>query len=300
MAEETHLRAAQTSPRRRAPLHALRHHWPEYLIEGWALGTFMVSAGIVATLLGAPRSPLHDAIAIPLWRNAAAGLAMGVTAIALIHSPWGKRSGAHMNPAVTVAFLRLGKIKPWDALFFVAAQVLGATTGVLLVAAAAGRAFSDPPVSYAATLPPPGGAGLAFTAELLISLGLMLTVLTLAASARLARFTGVAAGCLVAIYITFESPLSGMSMNPARSFASAAPGMQWRYLWIYVTAPLVGMLAAAQLFLALGGLRTSLCAKLLHPLGVRCIHCGHEPPGAASPAGQPHADHTSSPRSERG
>src|SRR6516164_226050 len=105
---------------------ALRKHWPEYLIEGWALGTFMVSAGIVATLLGAPSSPLHRAISSPLWSNVGGGIAMGLTAIALIHSRWGKRSGAHMNPAVTLTFLRLGKISPWDALFFVIAQVVGA------------------------------------------------------------------------------------------------------------------------------------------------------------------------------
>ena len=261
----------------------------------------MASAGIVATLLGAPSSPLHDAITTPLSRNAAAGIAMGLTAIALIHSPWGKRSGAHMNPAVTLAFLRLGKIKPWDALFFVIAQVLGATAGVLLVAAAVGRAFSDPPVNYAATLPGPGGEGLAFAAELAISLVLMLTVVMLASSARLARFTGLAAGCLVAIYITFESPLSGMSMNPARSFASAAPGMQWRYLWIYVAAPLLGMTTAAQIFLMLGGLRSALCAKLLHPVGVRCIHCGYEGPSVQPRAMLPQVVHaSSSPRSERG
>ena len=263
-----------------APAEALRRNWPEYLIEGWALGTFMVAAGIVATLLGAPASPLQRAIAAPFWRNAVAGIAMGLTAIALIYSPWGKRSGAHMNPAVTLAFLRLGKIKPWDALFFIVAQTLGGTAGVLLVAAAAGRAFSDPPVSYAATLPGTGGAGVAFAAELAISLGLMLTVLTFAVSARFARFTGLAAGCLVAIYIAFESPLSGMSMNPARSFASAALAMQWQHFWIYVTAPLLGMLTAAQLFLALRGVGRAPCAKLLHPLGVRCIHCGYEPGSA--------------------
>lgn len=284
-----------------AAANVLRRHWPEYLIEGWALGTFMVSAGIVATLLGAPASPLRHVIASPLERNAVAGLAMGLTAIALIHSPWGKRSGAHMNPAVTLTFLRLGKIKPWDALFFVVAQVLGGTAGVLLVAATAGRTFSDPPVSYAATLPGPAGARVAFAAELAISLGLMLTVLTLASSARFARFTGLAAGCLVATYITLESPLSGMSMNPARSFASAAPGMQWRHLWIYVTAPLLGMLSAAQLFLALGGVRRALCAKLLHPLGVRCIHCGYEPDSTSSATTPPGAIVVStSPPSARG
>ena len=149
---------------------ALRKHWPEYLIEGWALGTFMVSAGVVATLLGAPASPVRRALPDPVWRNAAGGIAMGLTAIALIHSGWGKRSGAHMNPAVTLTFLRLGKIHPWDALFFVVAQVLGGISGVLLVAALAGHAFSDPPVSYAATLPGSFGPAAAFAAEFALRL----------------------------------------------------------------------------------------------------------------------------------
>src|ERR1700758_4642140 len=115
-------------------LQALRTHWPEYLIEGWALGTFMVSAGFVATALGSPRSVVSVTLVDPTLRNVIAGLAMGLTAIALIHSPWGKRSGAHMNPAVTLTFLRLGKTRGWDAVFFIAAQGIGGLLGVLAVA----------------------------------------------------------------------------------------------------------------------------------------------------------------------
>ena len=266
--------------------NALRQHWPEYLIEAWALGSFMVSAGVVATILGAPDSPVHRAIPDAIWRNLAGGVAMGLTAIALIHSGWGKRSGAHMNPAVTLTFLRLRKIRPLDALFFVFAQIVGGTAGVLLVTGVLGHAFTDPPVSYAATLPGPQGAGVAFGAELAISAVLMLTLLLFASSRLLARFAGVAAGGLVATFITFESPLSGMSMNPARSFASAAPAMHWEHFWIYLVAPVIGMLAGAQVFLGLTDARRALCAKLLHPLGVRCIHCGYEPPaspGSATP-----------------
>jgi len=256
---------------------SLRGHWPEYLIEAWALGTFMVAAGLTATLLGSPASPVSRALPEPMLRNVVAGVAMGLTAIAIIHSPWGKRSGAHMNPAVTLAFLRLGKVHGWDALFFIIAQVAGGTLGVLLVAALFGGLFTDPPVSYAATLPGPAGPRIAFVAELAISCGLMLTVLLLSASARLAPFTGVAAGCLVAAYISFEAPLSGMSMNPARTFASAAPGMLWQHFWIYLTAPVLGMLIGAQLFLAVRGTPRTGCAKLLHPAEARCIHCGYEP-----------------------
>lgn len=256
---------------------AIGSHWPEYLIEGWALGTFMIAAGIVATLLGSPTSPVGRVITDPMLRNVVAGVAMGITAIALIHSPWGKRSGAHMNPAVTLTFLRLGKIHCWDAVFFMVAQTFGGTAGVLLVATLFGSAFTDAPVNYAATMPGPGGPCVAFIAELLISGALMFVILTLSGSARLARFTGYAAGCLVALYITFESPLSGMSMNPARTFASAAPGMHWDNFWVYLCAPLLGMLAGAQLYLVARGAQRLACAKLLHPTDKRCIHCGYEP-----------------------
>jgi aquaporin Z len=266
---------------------SLRRHWPEYLIEAWALGTFMVAAGLTATLLGSPASPVARALPDPMLRNVVAGLAMGLTAIAIIHSPWGKRSGAHMNPAVTLTFLRLGKTHRWDALFFIVAQVAGGTLGVLLVAAALGGAFTDAPVSYAATVPGPAGPRVAFVAELTISCGLMLTVLLLSGSARLAPFTGLAAGFLVAAYISFEAPLSGMSMNPARTFASAAPAMLWQDFWIYLTAPVLGMLIGAQLFLALRGSRAAGCAKLLHPPEVRCIHCGYEPGPAAAEEAPP-------------
>jgi aquaporin Z len=255
----------------------LRQHWPEYLIEAWALGTFMISAAIFTTLLEYPGSAIHQLIADPLTRRILVGIAMGLTAIALIHSPWGKRSGAHMNPAVTLAFLRLGRAQGWDVLFFIIAQFLGATLGVLLVAVLLGAAFTAPPVSYAATLPGPGGPWVAFAAEFAISAGLMFVVLALSASQRLARFTGLAAGCLVAGYISLEAPLSGMSMNPARTFASAAPAMQWQSFWVYVFAPVSGMLAGAQLYLSVRGGCALGCAKLLHPPDVRCIHCGYDP-----------------------
>jgi aquaporin Z len=222
-----------------------------------------------------PRSGVHTSLPDPVFRRVLAGLAMGLTAMAIIYSPWGKRSGAHMNPSVTLAFLSLGRIRGADAIFFIVAQFVGSTLGVLVVLAMLGAAFSAPPVSYAATLPGSGVAA-AFIAEVMISAALMFVILLMQAAQRAAPFTGVVAGILVATYISLEAPLSGMSMNPARSFASAAPGGMWQHLWIYFAAPIVGMVAAAQLF-RYTSLRAA-CAKLVHPEDVRCIHCGYEPP----------------------
>ena len=272
-------------------LTALRRHSPEYLIEAWALGMFMVSAGVFTILLEHPDSILRLAIAESGIRRALIGLAMGLTAVGLIYSAWGKRSGAHMNPAVTLSFLRLGKIAPVDAAFYILAQFIGGLGGVLLVDALFGAAFRSPSVNFVATLPGPAGVVPAFAAELAISFGLMLTVLIVSNHARLAAATGLFAGSLVAVYITFEAPLSGMSMNPARTFASAVPASLWDSLWIYFTAPVLGMVAAAELYLRTRGRAAVHCGKLLHPDNQRCIHCGYEPAakapvGTVSPARQ--------------
>ena len=259
---------------------ALREHWPEYAIEGWALGCFMIAAGVCAALLGSPESSLYRLVPSNALRATLIGITLGVTAVLLIHSPWGKRSGAHMNPAVTLGYLRLGKIHPWDALFFVTAQTIGGTLGVVLVASILGPLFTDPPVNYAVTVPGSKGVAIAFIAEAVISFLLMWTVLAFSSSTRFARFTGLAVGGLVALFVSIELPLSGTSMNPARTFASAVPGMMWQHFWIYLLAPPLGMLAAVQLRLAISGSSAAACAKLLHPSSVGCIHCGHCPPGA--------------------
>jgi aquaporin Z len=264
---------------------ALRRHWPEYLIEAWALGMFMVSAGLCTLVLEGAGSPLRALVPDADLRRALAGVVMGLTAIALIYSRWGQRSGAHMNPAVTATFCLLGRIQVWDAAFYVLAQFAGGLAGVLVVWLVAGSAFSAPEVNFVATLPGAGGAGAAFLAEAGISALLMFTVLTVSSRPRLAPYTGIFAGVLVALFITFEAPLSGMSMNPARSFASAFPAGLWAHLWIYFVAPPLGMALGAAVCRMLPAAGALPCAKLVHPDDVRCIHCGHEPRAAASMAG---------------
>jgi aquaporin Z len=251
-------------------------HWPEYLIEAAALGLFMIAATVCTILIEHPASPFRQALPSPLLRRAVMGLLMGATAIAIIYSPWGRRSGAHMNPSVTLTFLRLGTIAPVDAAFYVAAQFAGGLAAVLLVAALTREALAHPAVRYASTVPGPAGARVAFAAETAISFLLMLTVLAFSNARRTMRLTGLAAGLLVATFITFEAPFSGMSMNPARSTASALPAGMPGALWIYLTAPLLGMLCAAETFVRARGGRTVLCAKLHHDPRFRCIfRCGH-------------------------
>lgn len=253
---------------------ALKNHWPEYLIEAAGLGLFMISAFVFGTIIEHPSSPVQQTIASPLLRRLLMGLAMGGTAIAIIYSPWGKQSGAHINPSTTLTFFRLGKIKPHDALFYVAFQFAGGLAGVLIASALLSTWVSHPSVNYVVTVPGEYGSMAAFVAELAIALVLMTVILRVSNHPRLHPLTGLCAGVLVALYITFEAPISGMSLNPARSLASAVPARYGPHLWIYFTAPLIGMLLAAEIYIRGASRPTIGCAKLHHENDRRCIFCG--------------------------
>lgn len=263
----------------RGGLAALRQHWPEYLIEAAGLGLFMVSACLFATLLEHPGSPVRQTVTDALLRRIPMGLAMGATAVAIVYSRWGQRSGAHLNPAVTLTFWRLGKVTGWDAVFYVTAQFAGGIAGVGVVASLLGAALAHPAVSYAATVPGHGGRGVAFVSELLMTFVLMTVILVVSNRPGLNRFTGLCAAALVASYIVVEAPLSGMSLNPARTVGSAVHAAVWTGLWVYLTAPLLGMLAAAELHVATRGRHAVRCAKLHHENSERCIfRCGYHAP----------------------
>src|SRR5215475_2564934 len=155
---------------------ALRNHWPEYLMEAAELACFMISAGLFTILLYHPSSPIVHAIPAEFPRRILMGSAMGLTAMAIIYSPWGKQSGAHMNPALTLTFLRLDKVAPWDAVFYVICQFAGGIAGILLMVPLAAGLIAHPSVNYVATLPGPGGVRVAFLAETAISFVLVTVV----------------------------------------------------------------------------------------------------------------------------
>jgi aquaporin Z len=242
-------------------------------MEAAELGVFMISASLFVALLHHPSSPVIRFIPDPTERRVLTGIAMGLTAIAIVYSPWGKQSGAHFNPSVTLTFWRLGKAAGWDAFFYILAQFVGAVVGVVIAVALLGERIRHPAVNYVATLPGAYGSGVAFFAEALISFGLMTVVLIVSNTRRLARFTGLFCGAVVATYISLEAPLSGMSMNPARSFGPAAVSHMWTGFWVYCVAPPLGMLAAAEVYVRLQGAGSVACAKLHHQNDKRCIFC---------------------------
>lgn len=238
-------------------------------LDGALLGMFMLSAATFGTLLEANGAWLRDALPDPTLRRGLMGLAMGATAIALIYSPLGQRSGAHFNPATTLTFFRLGRVAPAMAVGYVLAQFAGGALGLWLAAALLSPALAAPEVHFVATLPGRFGIAWAFAAEAAMTFVLMSAVLRLSQSRRYNRVTGLAAGALVALYISFEAPVSGMSMNPARTFASALLARDFTALWIYFVAPPLGMLLAAELFVRRGA-HAVRCAKLHHQNARRC------------------------------
>ena len=240
-------------------------------MEAAELGAFMISACLFTALFEHPASPVRAGLPDGMLRRVLIGIAMGLTALSIFFSGWGKRSGAHLNPGVTLAFYSLGKIHGWDAFFYVLCHFAGGIAGVALATLLIGDALGHPSVNYAVTMPGPKGPWVAFGAEFLISFLMIMTVLTFSNSKRLTRWTPLMAGILVATFISFEAPLSGMSMNPARTLGSAVRANQFSGLWIYFTAPVLGMLLAARLYVLWYGAHRVFCAKLHHHNSQRCI-----------------------------
>ncbi|OIP84919.1 MAG: hypothetical protein AUK44_00925 [Porphyromonadaceae bacterium CG2_30_38_12] len=232
-------------------------HWQIYLIEAWALGMFMISASAFVIFIEHPHFLFSEWVSDAFNRRLLVGVAMGTTAMLLIYSRWGKRSGAHMNPAVTLTFYMLNRICWEDTFWYIVFQFAGGYLGVLIFKVFWYDYISAPTVNYVITIPGVWGWNIAFFYEFLISFLIMFTVLMSSNSKLLAKYTGFFVGFLLILFITFEAPFSGMSMNPARTVASALAGNQWDALWIYFVAPLAAMLLAGYIYKLIYTLRNN-------------------------------------------
>jgi aquaporin Z len=226
---------------------ATKIKWKSYLIEAWALGMFMISASSIVVLFEHPAFHANTLLSSATVRRMCIGAAMGITAILLIYSKWGKQSGAHMNPAVTLANYRLKRISLNDAAGYILFQLIGASVAMLLLKYFFQNYLSHPSVNYIVTEPGKPGIAVAAIAEFIMSFIMFLMVMIISNS-RFMKYTGCFAGMLVFVFISFEAPLSGMSINPARSFGSAIAAGRWGSLWLYIVSPIAGMQLAAFLF----------------------------------------------------
>lgn len=242
-----------------------------YAIDGALLGLFMVSACSFGALFEHPSSPVRQVIEFGFARRACLGVAMGLTALGLIYSPWGKRSGALMNPAMTLCFLRLGGLEPRHALGYVAGQFVGATLGVASAAWFFRSWLAHPAVNYVVTEPGAHGPLIAWLAEATIGFVMATVVMSVNRVPRLAPRAGFFAAALLALFIAFEAPLSGTSMNPARSFGSALLANSFHGFWIYLSAPVCGMLFGAEMQGWLVARHSRLCGKVNHSEAVACF-----------------------------
>jgi MIP family channel proteins len=172
----------------------------------------------------------------------AVGIAVvfGLVIMAMVYAT-GHLSGAHINPAVTVAFTVTRHFPAREALVYVAAQLIGAAAGALLLLAV----WPSAPANVGATAPTVG-TGSALTYELVLTAILMFVIVAVATDTRaVGAAAAIAIGGAVGLDALFGGPVTGASMNPARSFGPALASGQWADLWIYVVGPLVGATAGA-------------------------------------------------------
>lgn len=182
-------------------------------------------------------------------------LVFGLVIMVLVYAT-GHLSGAHINPAVTLAFCAARHLPLRDAGAYVVAQVFGATAGALALLAV----WPDQPAALGATVPSIADAG-AFTYELVMTALLMFVIVAVATDTRaVGAAAAIAIGATVGLDAIFGGPVTGASMNPARSLGPAVAAGEWGSIWIYLTASPLGALLGAGSYALVRGQRASVPA----------------------------------------
>ncbi|MHB8450804.1 MAG: MIP/aquaporin family protein, partial [Mycobacteriales bacterium] len=209
-----------------------------------------------------PHSPVARAVPSHSLRLLVTGLLFAGTGSLVAVSPLGRCSGAHLNPAVTLAFWLRRHVHPHDLAGYVLAQVAGAFAGVAVVGLAWGSTATA--VNLGVTQPGSGlGPAAAAAVEAAMTAVFIFAIFGMVSSTRTARFTPLVLWVVIAVLVWQGAPYTGTSLNPARSLAPAVLRPDGAYLWVYVVGPLAGALLAVAAF-ALVGRGETLTAKLFH------------------------------------
>ena len=176
------------------------------------------------------------------------GLVFGLVIMVMVYAT-GHLSGAHINPAVTLAFALTRHFPGREAVTYVAAQTVGATAAALLL----GAAWEGSPADLGATVPSVG-AGTAVLYELVLTALLMFVIMAVATDTRaVGAGAAIAIGGAVGLDALFGGPITGASMNPARSLGPALASGEWRDFWIYLAGPFAGAALGAFAYQAIRG-----------------------------------------------
>jgi aquaporin Z len=237
--------------------------WRAYGAELVGTGLLVLIGLSVVILAFGEGSPVADWIPPPGLRRLIAGLLFGATGAGITVSPLGRASGAHINPAVTLAFWLEGKIESRHAACYVASQLAGGVAGAvpLLAWGALGRS-----IGFASTSP---GAGVtawgALLGEVVVTFGMVFLMFVLLARPATRSFTPLLFPAYFGLAVLLEAPVSGTSANPARSLGPAVVAGVWRAHWVYWLGPLLGAaLAAGIVHFELLGRHHAPIAKLFH------------------------------------
>jgi MIP family channel proteins len=209
--------------------------WACALAEG--IGTFgLVFSGCGAIMI--------DTISHGQITHVGVGLVFGLIITVMIYA-FGHISGAHFNPAVTLAFVLVRHFPVRRLWVYWGAQFAGAILAALCL-----RWLLGDVAHLGATLPEgSGGAWQSFALEALLTLFLMVVIMAMATDTRaVGQAAALAIGATVALEALFAGPISGASMNPARSLAPALVSFTWTAQWVYLSAPFVGALAGALVY----------------------------------------------------
>ncbi len=245
----------------------MRRNFSAYLCEFAGTGLMLFVGVSAVAFMWAPGSPV-PAVHNAMLRRLLTGILFAAGATAVVYSPLGQISGGHINPAVTLAFWRMGKVPTRDAVMYVVAQFVGAFVG----AWAAGLAWGPLTVAvqYAATVPGEGyGAAGALVAEAIITFILVFTIFVCVNKPKVAPRTGLISGALVAVLVMIEAPVTGTSLNPARTLGPAVLAPTYTALWAYFVGPIAGALLAVAAYRGQWG-GHAVCAKLYHTEKYAC------------------------------